>query len=53
MLSKFLKVPIATSNFMIKVCNGGFTPELRVSILKEISALVRNYVYETGGKKQN
>ena len=47
MFSRFLKVAITASNFMNEVCNGGFSPELNVSMLKEIIALVRHYVYET------
>ena len=53
MLNGFLKVAIATSNFMNKVYNGGFSPEFRVSMLKEIIRLVREYVCETRNKKQN
>ena len=45
--SRFSKVAIATSNFMNKFCNGGFAPEFSVSMLKEIIALVRDYVSET------
>ena len=37
---RFLKVPIATSNFTSKVYNGGFVQEVSVSMLKEIIALV-------------
>ena len=47
MLRRFLKVAIATSNFMNKVYNDGFLPEFSVSIIKEIIALVWEYVYET------
>ena len=47
MFSRFLKVAIATSNFMNKVYNGGFSPQLSVSMLKETIALVGDYVYET------
>ena len=47
MLNRLLKVAIARSNFMNEVYNGGFSPEFRVSILKEIIALVWEYVYET------
>ena len=47
MFSKFLKVAKATSNFMNEVYNGGFLPEFSVLMLKEIIALVWDYVYET------
>ena len=46
-LSRFSKVAIATSNFMNEINNGGFAPELSVSMLKKTIALVRDYVYET------
>ena len=45
--SRFLKVAIATSNFMNEVYNGRFAPEFSVSMLKETIALVRDYVSET------
>ena len=45
--SRFLKVAIATSNFMNEVYNGGFAPEFSVSMLKGTIALVWDYVYET------
>ena len=45
--SRFSKVAIPTSNFMNKFYNGGFAPEFSVSMLKEIIALVRDYVSET------
>ena len=45
--SRFLKVAIATSNFMNEVYNGGFAPEFSVSMLKETIALVKDYVTET------
>ena len=35
------------SNFMNKVYNGGFAPELSVSMLKEAIMLVQDYVSET------
>ena len=38
--SRFLKVAVATSNFMKEVYNGRFLPEFSVSIIKEIIALV-------------
>ena len=44
MFSKFLKVAKATSNFMSEVYNGGFLPEFSVLMLKEIIALVWDYV---------
>ena len=47
MLSRFLKVAIATSNFMNEVYNGRFLSEFSLSILKEIIALAWEYVYET------
>ena len=37
MFSRFLKVAIATSNFMNEVYNGGFLPEFNISMLKKIS----------------
>ena len=41
MLSRLVKVAIKTSNFMNEVYNGGgFSPEFRVSMLKEIITLV-------------
>ena len=40
MVSSFLKVAIATSNFMNNVYNGEFSPEFSVSMLKEVIALV-------------
>ena len=45
--TRFLKVAIATSNFMNEVYNGGFAPEFSVSMLKETIALVKDYVTET------
>ena len=45
--SRFLKVPIATSNFINKFYNGEFAPEFSVSMSKETIALVRDYVSET------
>ena len=39
-LSKFLKVAIARSNFVNKVYNGGLAPEFSVAMLKETIALV-------------
>ena len=45
--SRFSKVSIATSNFMNEFYNGGFSPEFSVSMLKEIIALVQDYVSET------
>ena len=35
------------SNFMNEVYNGGFLPDLSASMLKEIIALVWQYVHET------
>ena len=40
MFSRFLKVAIATSNFMNEVYNGGFSREFSISMLKEIKALM-------------
>ena len=40
MLRRFVKVAIATSNFMIDVYNGEFSPEFTVLMLREIIALV-------------
>ena len=45
--SRFSKVAIATSNFMKEFYNGGFAPEVTVSMLKETIALVRDYVSKT------
>ena len=45
--SRFSKVAIATSNFMNEFYNGGFLPEFSVSMLKEIIALVGDYVSGT------
>ena len=42
--SIFSKVAIATSNFANEFYNGGFLPEFSVSMLKEIIAVVRDYV---------
>ena len=36
-LSRFLKVAIATSNFMKEVYNGGFALEFSVSMLKKFN----------------
>ena len=47
MFSKFLKVAKAMWNFMNEVYGGGFLPEFSVSMLKEIIALVWDYVLET------
>ena len=40
MFSSFLKVTIATSDFMDEVYNGGFSPEFSVSMLTVNIALV-------------
>ena len=45
--SRSSKVVIVTSNFMNEFYNGGYLPEFSVSMLKEIIALVRDYVSET------
>ena len=45
--SRFLKVAIATSNFINEVYNGRFTLEFSVSMLRETIALVPDYVSET------
>ena len=45
--SIFLKVALATSNFMNEFYDGGFTPEFSVSMLKETIVLVRDYISET------
>ena len=50
-LSRFLKVTIATSNFMNKVYNGRFATESSISILKKTISLVWDYVYETRKQK--
>ena len=44
--STFSKVAMARSNFMNQFYDGGFTPEIKVSMLKETVALVRDYVSE-------
>ena len=46
-LSRFLKVAIATSNFMNGAYNGRFAPDLSVSMSKETMAIVRDHVSET------
>ena len=50
MFSRFLKVAIATLNFMNKVYNGKILPEFSVSMLKEIIALEIMYM-KLGNKK--
>ena len=47
MFSRFLKVAIAMSNFRNESIMADFSPEFSVSVLKEITTLVREYVYET------
>ena len=42
--NRFLKVAIATSNFMNELYNGGVLPGFSVSLLKETMALVGDYV---------
>ena len=44
---KFLEVAIATSAFMKEVYNGWFPPEFTVSILKEPTTLIWDYMSET------
>ena len=44
--SRFLKVAIATSNFINEIYTGRFTLEFSVSILGETIALVPDYVSE-------
>ena len=44
---RFSEVPIATSIFMTEFNNSGFAQEISISLLKEIIALVRDYVSET------
>ena len=44
--STFLKVALATSNFMNGDYNSQFMAEISVSMLKEIIALVRDYLSE-------
>lgn len=39
------------SIFMNKVINGTFAPEFNVLMLKEISTLVRSYIYKTRKQK--
>ena len=50
-LSRFLKVAMATSNFMNEIYNGGFASKLSVSMLKQSISLVWDYVYETRKQK--
>ena len=45
--SRFLKMAIATSDFMTEVYNDRFVQEFSVSMLKETIAVVLHYVYET------
>ena len=45
--SRSFKEAIATSNFMNEIYNGGFAPELSVSMLRETIALVRDEASET------
>ena len=52
MLSRLLRVSLATSNFKIEVYNGRFAPKFSVLTLKEVSALVQNYVKKLGAKKK-
>ena len=49
--SRSFEVAIATSNFMNEIYNGGFASGFSVSMLKEIIALVRDYVSETSKEK--
>ena len=44
--SRFLKVVVATSNFMNEVYNDRLAPEFSLSMLKETIAIVWNYAYE-------
>ena len=44
--STFYKVAMTRSNFMNQFYDGGFTPEIKVSMLKETVTLVRDYVSE-------
>ena len=52
MLSRLLRVSLATSNFKIEVSNGRFAPKFSVLTLKEVSTLVQNYVKKLGTKKK-
>ena len=45
--SRFSEVPIATSIFMTEFNNSSFAQEISISLLKETTALVRDYVSET------
>ena len=47
MFRRFLKLAIAMLNFRKEVYNGGFVPEFKVSMSKEIVPLVLDYVCET------
>ena len=49
--SRFLKVAIATSNFMNKVYNREYSPRFSISMLKKIISLVWDYLYETRKSK--
>ena len=51
MLSRLLRVSLATSNFKIEVYKRRFAPKFSVLTLKEVSALVQNYVKKLGAKK--
>ena len=44
---------IATPNFMNEVYNGRFAPDFSVSMLKEIVALVQDYVSEISFSNKN
>ena len=49
--SSFLKVAIATSNFMNKVYDSGFGADFRESNLREIITLIQSYLHETSNSK--
>ena len=47
LFSSFLKVPVITPNFINKIYNGGFPPDISAAIFKETMSLVRDYISET------
>ena len=49
--SSFLKVAIATSNFMNKVYDSGFGADFKESNLREIITLIQSYLHETSKSK--
>ena len=47
LFSSFLKVPVITPNFINKIYNGGFPPDISAAMFKETMPLVRDYISET------